>query len=127
MGRSQREKGKRGEQEIARLFRAEGYDVDRVPNSGGLHIPGDITGLDGFHIEVKRQEVIRILEWCRQSETEAPDETIPLVIWRRSREPWRVTLPLAFFFKMIKEEHSEVTNRAREADDASVRTLPGVA
>lgn len=103
MGRSQRVKGAVGEREVVNILKKRGYlDARRVPNSGGLHEKGDIAdSIDGFHLEVKRQEVIKILEWCRQSESEAEGRT-PLVIFRRSRDKWRVTLPLSDFLDLLE-------------------------
>jgi len=44
VGRSERNKGKGGELEVARIFKADGFDCDRTPNSGGLRIAGDLHG-----------------------------------------------------------------------------------
>lgn len=101
MGKSQRVKGAVGEREVATIVRAAGFDVDRVPNSGGLKVKGDLIGLAGFHCEVKRQETLQLPKWSRQSETEAPTDDVPLVIYRRSHEPWRVSLPLGDFLKLV--------------------------
>ena len=57
MSKSERVKGAEGEREVARIYRARGFDVDRVPNSGGLRIKGDLHGDVPEHIEVKRQEI----------------------------------------------------------------------
>ena len=38
------------------IFRAHGFDCDRVPNSGGLRLKGDLYGTLPVHVEVKRQE-----------------------------------------------------------------------
>ena len=44
MGKPSRQKGVRGELEVRDVFRRHGFDVDRVPNSGGLRIKGDLHG-----------------------------------------------------------------------------------
>lgn len=100
MGRASREKGRRGEQEVARIYREAGFDVDRVPNSGGLRVKGDLTGLDGFHLEVKRQEILCLPKWLRQAHEEAGAEEVPVVIFRQSKRAdgvgeWHACLPLA--------------------------------
>ena len=107
MGAMSRRKGATGEREVASLFRAAGFPCDRTPNSGGLFIPGDVTGVDGLHVEVKRAERISILEWCRQAERDAllaPEALpTPLVVFRSSREPWRACLPLSDFLTLLGE------------------------
>jgi hypothetical protein len=62
---------------------------------------GDITGMPGFHIEVKRCEALRISEWMKKAGEEA-DDKIALLIFRRSREPWRVCLDLGSFLRLVE-------------------------
>lgn len=94
MGRAQRDKGNRGELEVAAIFRSAGFDCDRVPNSGGLRIKGDLHGDIPVHVEVKRAERLKIPEWLEQARDEAPAEVTPLLAFRRSHEPWYGVLPL---------------------------------
>lgn len=95
MSRSERDKGTRGEQEVRRMFEQAGFtDAVRTPNSGGLHIPGDITGIDGVHVEVKRQERLELPRWLRQAEEERSPGEVPVVAHRRNNERWYATLPL---------------------------------
>lgn len=93
-GRGRRQKGAVAEREVAAIFRAAGFTCDRTPNSGGLHIPGDLTGIDGFHIEVKRQETIRLFDWWPQAVREAPAGDAPIVAFRASGEKWRAVSEL---------------------------------
>ena len=87
MSKSERVKGAEGEREVARIYRARGFDVDRVPNSGGLRIKGDLHGDVPEHIEVKRQEVLRPWLWIAQAESEARD--MPwVVVFRRNGSSW---------------------------------------
>lgn len=97
----QRRKGANGEREIARILRAHGFSGQRTAllQTHGVAGAADVTGLPGIHIEVKRAEALRIEQWCRQAEAEC-GEKVPVVMWRRSRQPWRVTLPLADFLDM---------------------------
>ena len=55
-------------------------------------------GLDAYHIEVKRVERLNIGEAMKQAERDAAGR-IPVVMHRRSRQPWLVTLHLADFLK----------------------------
>lgn len=103
MARREREKGAKGEREVASALRAAGLDVNRTPNSGGLHIAGDLTGLAGFHLEVKRQEVLRLPAWTAQAESEAPEGTVPVVVYRTNGQPWRASLPLDALIALIAD------------------------
>lgn len=111
MGRAEREKGARYELEVAKEFRAAGFDVDRVPNSGGLKVKGDIkandTSLDGFHLECKRQETLALPKWLRQAHEEAPDGSTPVVIFRQSSRGSKLgvshaCLPLADLIELLR-------------------------
>jgi hypothetical protein len=85
--RSEREKGARGEREVAAIFRAHGFAAVRTPNSGGLAVKGDLAGVPA-HVEVKRQEVARPWSWWAQASSEAPSGVMPLVAFRRERADW---------------------------------------
>lgn len=93
MAKSSRTKGVRGEQEVAAIFRSHGFDCDRVPNSGGLRIKGDLAGPNLPHVEVKRQETLRLPIWLRQAAAECGDR-VPVVAFRQNRGEWYAALPL---------------------------------
>ena len=94
MSRSERDKGARGEREVADIFRAAGFDCDRVPNSGGLRLKGDLYGQLPVHLECKRQETARPWAWYEQAAAEAPAGLEPVVAFRRSRSVWLALLAL---------------------------------
>lgn len=94
MSVNSRAKGSRGELEVAAIFRAAGFDCDRVPNSGALRIKGDLYGSVPAHVEVKRGERVRLPEWWAQTVDEAPDGMLPLLALRQSRRPWLAVVPL---------------------------------
>ena len=76
------------------MLRRWGFrDCARVPNSGGLFIPGDVTGVEGYHIEVKRQERLRLWEWIGQAQADAPHGSTPVVMFRKNGGHWHATLP----------------------------------
>lgn len=95
-------KGKRGERELANLLREKGYTVQRTPQSGGAHIPGDLIGTPGLHWEVKRQETARYPEWLRQAIADCPRGKLPVVAHRRNGEDWTVALPLEAFLLLYE-------------------------
>ena len=103
-GRRSRRKGVAGELEAAAVLKAAGLEVRRTPNSGGLSWRGDLQGLEGFVIEVKRCETLAIPAWLRQAHAASRGGEVPVVIFRRSgagnareRSPdtrWHVIEPL---------------------------------
>ena len=92
MSKAQRNKGLRGELEVWHHFAAAGLQVKNV-EKGGDNLVVCADGLV-LHVETKRQETLKMDAWSRQAEAEAPEGTIPIVPYRRSREPWRVSLRL---------------------------------
>lgn len=102
-----RDKGKRGELEAAAFLRGMGFEGARRTGqfAGYTGEADDVTGVEGLHLEIKRCEQIRILDWIRQAERDSKLRgTIPVVMFRRSREPWYVCLPAADFFRLYKGE-----------------------
>lgn len=100
-GKAARAKGANAEREVRDILRAAGYDAQRTPYSGALEwMPGDISGTP-FLIEVKRQEKLCIPAWCEKAEQQANGK-VALVVFRRSREPWRVVLRLDQFLRLVR-------------------------
>ena len=92
MGRASREKGIRGELEVRDVFEEYDFDVERVPNSGGLLLKGDLYTRNPIdlpiHVEVKRVGV-RLNWWeaLEQMESERGDKHGLLCV-RRDRGEW---------------------------------------
>lgn len=107
-GRSAKNKGRAGEQQVARLlndlFREVlhelGYDPDKVDeqmpivqrNQNQTAVGGaDLVGIPGMSIEVKRQESLNVSAWWKQTLTAArADDSLPVLIYRQNRKAWRV-------------------------------------
>lgn len=103
-GRGARTKGSRYELEVAAEFNeALGTDLRRTPNSGGLHIPCDLRGLEGFAIECKRHERLALWACLDQAQRQALADEVPLLVFRRSRSSSFVTLPLKHFLGLLAE------------------------
>ena len=83
MGRSQREKGKRGERELARLLKEYGYDCRRGQQYCGASGDADVVGLP---------EMLPL-----------NDEILPAVFHRRNRGGWMVTMRLEDWIKQYRE------------------------
>jgi hypothetical protein len=102
-GRASRNKGASAEREVAGIIKTRlGIEMRRTPLSGGMDWKGDIQGWDGMHVEVKRQERLSIPSWVEQAEGDCPDGCVPLVVFRRSREPWRVVLGLDALLDLVE-------------------------
>ena len=105
MGNSQRQKGQRGERELAKwLQEVVGFDIDRnlqQTRAGGA----DIICIPGLSIEVKRQQTLTIESWWLQARRQAVfGENIPVLAYRPNRAKWRFCLP---FYLMHKEAPPE--------------------
>lgn len=102
MGKASREKGKRGEREVALLLRSHGYDARRgVQYHGGADSP-DVVGLPGIHIEVKRTERLDLYGALAQSIGDAGQE-MPVVFHRRNDCRWVVIQPAEDWLKLYQE------------------------
>lgn len=109
MGKASRDKGTRGELEIAHIFKAAGFDAERTPNSGGLQIKGDLAhNIEGIHAEVKRQETLKIPAWLRQAAEEAGAGETPIVIFRQNKRvgnvgEWHACIPLNALVELLQQ------------------------
>ncbi len=108
MGKASRNKGAGAEREIVQILKARGHEVRRAAYSGALaHEKGDVVGLDGLHMEVKRCEKLQIPAWTRQAESQCKPDEIPAVIYRSSREPWRISIPFDRFMDLWEDANPE--------------------
>lgn len=97
MGKSQRNKGKVGEREVANILKERGYDAHRgVQYQGGSDSP-DVIGLPGVHIEVKRVNSLRLYPSLEQSRNDADDSEIPIVVHRPDHKQWVAIMDLNDF------------------------------
>jgi hypothetical protein len=96
----EREKGKSGEREVAGILREFDLPVDRTVHNSAYFLRGDLTGVEGYHFEVKRQEVLRLPTWLRQAADEAGD-AVPVVTWRQNRGEWYAALPLRDLARLL--------------------------
>lgn len=102
-----REKGKRGEIELAHELEKWGYEARRGQQFCGLNGEPDVIGVEGLHIECKRVEKLNIEQALRQSERDARPSEIPVVFHRRNREEWKATLRLGDFMELWNEATRE--------------------
>ncbi len=98
LGRKSREKGKRGEREIAGILREHGYlEARRGVQYSGRTGAADVIGLPGWHIEVKRVENFNLIAAAEQAERDAQAGERWVVFYRPSRKPWLAALPTETF------------------------------
>ena len=99
-GHGSRNKGKRGELELAHKLQEYGYNARRGQQYAGLYGDADVVGVPGLHIECKRVEQLNIEKALVQSEQDARSDEIPVVMHRKNREEWKVTLRLDDFMRI---------------------------
>lgn len=101
MGRSQRDKGAAGELEVQAIARAAGFTQARRAFASGAQGGGDLTGIPGVCIEVKRTERLRLGEAYQQAAAAAAPGEVPVVAHRSNRQPWLVTIPADEYFALL--------------------------
>lgn len=94
-------KGRRGEEELARILRRYGFEITRGGTCSFGEAP-DLSGLPGLHIECKRVEKLNLSAAMAQSirDSKRFGDGIPTVFHRKNREDWLVTLQLADFMQL---------------------------
>lgn len=104
MAKLSKEKGKRGEREVAALLRSFGFQARRGQQfSGSDDSPDVVHSIPGLHIEVKRSETFAPYAAMKQAIRdvgEAPD--IPVVFHRRNNQEWLTVLRSDDFLRMMQ-------------------------
>lgn len=98
-----REKGKRGERNLASTLRGYGYDTRRGQQFSGANGDADVVGLNGIHIECKWVEKLNVLDAMAQSKRDAKDGEIPVVMHKKNHTEWFVTMTLEDWIKLYRE------------------------
>jgi hypothetical protein len=96
-----RTKGGVGEREVVAIAHAHGLTSARRNFMSGGQGGGDIIGVPGIHLEVKRQETCSIWQWIKQATDEADGTDIPVVAFRRNGSGWQAVLPLDELLALI--------------------------
>lgn len=112
IGKASREKGKRGEREVAQRFKDAGFKDARrtVQYCGKTGDAADVVGVPRLHIEVKRVEREAVRKWIAQAIRDAAaggEGKIPVVCHRKSGDEWLVTLRLEDFLEIMKGVNNE--------------------
>ena len=107
-----KQKGAVGERELAQLLRNQGWmDARRGVQYSGLKGDADVVGVQGIHIECKRCQQVSDEKWLQQAEHDARIGEIPVVIYRRNHEQWKLLIrqDLAdLIWQTLTEEQKQV-------------------
>lgn len=102
-----RQKGKKGELELAHVLRDYGYDTRRGQQYCGANGDADVVGLPGVHIECKRVERLNLEDAVAQARRDARLGEMPVVMHRKNRGQWLVTMTLRDWMRLYKGVSNE--------------------
>ena len=103
MSKFSRDKGKRGEREVALILREHGFEARRGQQYCGANGDADVVGVPGLHIEVKRTEKFRMYQALDQAINDAREDELPVVFTRKNNCDWVACLRLDDFMELFKE------------------------
>jgi len=91
-----RQKGARGERELAKFLTAHGYPARRGQQFSGSPDSPDVVckSLSKFQIECKLVEALNIHKVIAQARGDSLLHQIPVVMHKKNRTEWLVTMPL---------------------------------
>ena len=101
-----RAKGARGERELANLLKEYGYECRRGQQFCGANGDADVVGLPNVHIECKRVEKLNIDKAMQQSMDDARDNEVPVVMHRKDRQRWLVTMTMDEWMRFYERWNS---------------------
>ena len=99
MGTASRQKGVRGERELIAVLQEKGFKAKRgLQFRGGVDAPDVVCTTLPFHLEVKRQERMRMELWMKQArEDAAVYGKVAAVFHKANNKRWTVTFDLEDF------------------------------
>jgi len=102
-----RQKGARGERELAGILKAYGYTARRGQQYCGANGDADVVGLPGIHIEVKRVERLNIDNAVDQAVSDSKEGELAAVFHRKNKRGWNVTMPFEDWIKLYERRYDE--------------------
>ena len=107
MGAMQRNKGRRAEQTVVNMLKAEGFDAAKrnlmQTGNGGY----DITGLEPLAIEVKDHKKLNLSQWWQQTTANATGDLIPVLIYHiPNTSRWMVQIPMHMVNQALCKERT---------------------
>lgn len=100
-----KQKGARFERELAKMFKAYGYDARRMAQyCGNTGDAADIDGVPYIHIEAKHQETMHLYEWLTQAVNDAKKKgRIPAVFHKKNNHPVIVSMLFDDWMQIYRE------------------------
>lgn len=104
LGAMSRNKGKRGELEVAKLLQAEGWlNASRGQQRSGLEQADVVGGPADLWLEVKRTEAVKLREWLVQAAADAPAGRMPTVVHRKTGDgEWIAIVPFRELLRLVQ-------------------------
>lgn len=106
MGKKSKDKGARGERELANILKDYGYETRRGQQFCGANGDADVVGLPGIHIECKRVEDLNIYDAMDQAINDSSANDLPFgydlpaVFHRKNKCEWLVTMRYLDFLEV---------------------------
>ncbi len=85
------------------LARKAGFEQAHRAYQAPQH-DGDVGGIPGAYIEVRRRERLQIADWTKEVEAKAGSR-LPVVAYRRSNEAWHAVVPLDALLELLRRAH----------------------
>jgi Holliday junction resolvase len=102
-----KEKGKRFERALARIFKDHGYEARRTAQyCGNTGDASDVVGLPFIHVEAKHQETMKLYDWMAQAKHDAAENGkghLPVVFHKKNNCSILVTMELDDWMKLYRE------------------------
>lgn len=104
MGAKSKNKGRRGELELAQKLNGMGYTSVKAGACTSYGQEADVSGLRGVHIECKRVERLDLTGAMQQATRDSDrfHDGLPAVFHRKNREEWYVTMRLEDWSRIYK-------------------------
>lgn len=106
-----RRKGADGERELKDKLIELGFPgCRRGQQFCGANGDADVVGIPGLHIECKRVQSLNLPAAMAQSINDARESEIPVVMHRKDRDYWKVTMRLEDFSELWKKANEVESN-----------------
>lgn len=107
-GKRSRDKGKRGELELAHIFTDAGLPMKRKLVDADGQEDGDLENDLNLYIEGRYRERWDIPTWLREIAAEAKGRDW-ILAFRKNHMDWHVALPLTDYIQLLKEARTDGT------------------
>jgi|688.fasta_scaffold15194_16 hypothetical protein len=105
-GRAAKNKGKRGEREAADALNTvlglEPKTLHRSQQFCGKSGDADVVGIEGLHIESKRQETLSLYAAMGQAVSDCKPGSIPVVMHRRNHKKWLLIVEVENLVDLVR-------------------------